>query len=205
MISTRASSTDISTHAPLAGRDHAKNQPEEDHEDFNPRAPCGARPGVGDAKHRTSYFNPRAPCGARRPGMTRSARGIGFQPTRPLRGATPGTATPSLKRVFQPTRPLRGATTVYHKFYAKSRISTHAPLAGRDLLTCIASATRSHFNPRAPCGARRQRCSATIRTTWISTHAPLAGRDGYWHELDADGLPFQPTRPLRGATKIPPA
>ena len=34
--------------------------------DFNPRAPCGARPGVSPASGRyTSDFNPRAPCGAR--------------------------------------------------------------------------------------------------------------------------------------------
>ncbi len=78
---------------------------------------------------------------------------------------------------FQPTRPLRGATIGY----AKSRTQ------------------RAYFNPRAPCGARRQggrRMSINIkfqptrplrgatevqlwisRLECISTHAPLAGRD----------------------------
>ena len=33
----------ISTHAPLAGRDHTENHSAETEENFNPRAPCGAR------------------------------------------------------------------------------------------------------------------------------------------------------------------
>ena len=59
-----------------------------------------------------------------------------------------------------------------------------------------------HFNPRAPCGARRDRPLRRFILAQISTHAPLAGRDGLlwkscvWQEL------FQPTRPLRGATQI---
>ena len=35
-------------------------------------------------------------------------------------------------------------------------ISIHAPLAGRDLKYCPHCDTPNHFNPRAPCGARRQ-------------------------------------------------
>ena len=55
-----------------------------------------------------------------------------FQPTRPLRGATPcphSTISPSQ---FQPTRPLRGATRPTPPASLAARISTHAPLAGRD-------------------------------------------------------------------------
>ena len=59
---------------------------------------------------------------------------------------------------------------------------------------------RERFNPRAPCGARRERYEGQEVLTMISTHAPLAGRDKY----DANGRvvleKFQPTRPLRGAT-----
>ena len=35
---------------------------------------------------------------------------------------------------FQPTRPLRGATTLLLAMRCLLKISTHAPLAGRDLL-----------------------------------------------------------------------
>ena len=101
---------------------------------------------------------------------------------------------------FQPTRPLRGATKYKKSNKSSKNISTHAPLAGRDL--------------RALCGAAQKRR--------ISTHAPLAGRDyggavGRRHKGDFNprapcgarpqGLhsktkkeEFQPTRPLRGAT-----
>ena len=56
-----------------------------------------------------------------------------FQPTRPLRGATAENAEKLLARmIFQPTRPLRGATDADDLARAELRISTHAPLAGRD-------------------------------------------------------------------------
>ena len=81
-----------------------------------------------------------------------------------------------------------------------------------------------YFNPRAPCGARREICLPCCRTDCISTHAPLAGRDlpvsalaasdmisthaplagrDYHHPVKHNHLQkFQPTRPLRGATVI---
>ena len=122
-------------------------------------------------------FNPRAPCGARLAGIAKSTTEQAFQPTRPLRGATEILFGQQFGQLFQPTRPLRGATvseaTVYHvrlNFNPRApcgarqfgvfdplrvnRISTHAPLAGRDT-----------------CG----KCK--VKEKEISTHAPLAGRD----------------------------
>ena len=78
----------ISTHAPLAGRDTstlpscstpAEFQPTRPLrgatsvrrfaglrlKHFNPRAPCGARPGLSRRITTNRHFNPRAPCGAR--------------------------------------------------------------------------------------------------------------------------------------------
>ena len=82
---------------------------------------------------------------------------------------------------------------------------------------------RERFNPRAPCGARRYLPQGIRYPHKISTHAPLAGRDGdggrgsdaiaYFNPRapcgarpdfgeDIDNCPkFQPTRPLRGATR----
>ena len=78
-----------------------------------------------------------------------------FQPTRPLRGATAVTDMALIWRSrFQPTRPLRGATAEVRILGGGVYISTHAPLAGRDL-----------------------RYLKNKDTITISTHAPLAGRD----------------------------
>ena len=109
-ITRRSQSTDISTHAPLAGRDRRWKR-------YNPA---------------DSHFNPRAPCGARRSTRGASATSGLFQPTRPLRGATAerGDGMSDLK--FQPTRPLRGATGSASPNPCTTSISTHAPLAGRD-------------------------------------------------------------------------
>nr|DAY66949.1 MAG TPA: hypothetical protein [Caudoviricetes sp.]DAY66960.1 MAG TPA: hypothetical protein [Caudoviricetes sp.] len=80
---------------------------------------------------------------------------------------------------FQSTRPLRGATALLGINAVVLSISTHAPLAGRDTSTLPSCSTPAefqptrplrgatsvrrfaglrlkHFNPRAPCGARRK-------------------------------------------------
>ena len=103
---------------------------------FNPRAPCGARPRLPSRFREIAYFNPRAPCGARRwdlpttkirinyfnPRAPCGARLILrliipvsalFQSTRPMRGATATGASASLfRKGFQSTRPMRGATSM---------------------------------------------------------------------------------------------
>ena len=101
---------------------------------FQPTRPLrGATAGAGPRTRARPYFNPRAPCGARRRCVFWRAAGMrAFQPTRPLRGATCGR---------REKRPVHG-------------ISTHAPLAGRDLAPTIKLPAFFDFNPRAPCGAR---------------------------------------------------
>ena len=196
-----AAAKKISTHAPLAGRDSVAAGLPEQRENFNPRAPCGARP-----KHIKQEGNLRR-----------------FQPTRPLRGATISTllcaaaakkisthaplagrdsvaaglpeqrenfnprapcgARPNPDLVvgafilFQPTRPLRGATRSTSRIENFTEISTHAPLAGRDGEVVPSLQARMDFNPRAPCGARQYLEGHNYGRTNISTHAPLAGRD----------------------------
>ena len=88
-VSWGLSSWEISIHAPRVGRDNMFCAKRAKREDFNPRAPCGARPMRSmSASSRTVFqstrpvwgatclrishticilnFNPRAPCGARR-------------------------------------------------------------------------------------------------------------------------------------------
>ena len=152
---------------------------------------------------------------------------------------------PVLSAIFQPTRPLRGATRCRRPFRTRRtdfnprapcgarhnrsrqtrtcwKISTHAPLAGRDQAMQAMLKAHRYFNPRAPCGARHGRLEDMPQQQFISTHAPLAGRDWAFRRYDTAAvhfnprapcgarllwigsetrfLLFQPTRPLRGAT-----
>ena len=148
----------ISTHAPLAGRDHEQKV---------------AR------KYSTK-----------------------FQPTRPLRGATNVSPNQSIIAVFQPTRPLRGATAgLMHRLSAFD-ISTHAPLAGRDMQHTDLINKDKDFNPRAPCGARRKEIAkGSLSSCHFNPRAPCGARPPSVTGVHKN-LIFQPTRPLRGATAM---
>ena len=66
LSNTRLSSRrEISIHAPRVGRDAGKRFDQVRRTDFNPRAPCGARPAGSKYNLDVKDFNPRAPCGAR--------------------------------------------------------------------------------------------------------------------------------------------
>ena len=82
----------------------------------------------------------------------------------------------------------------------------------------------NNFNPRSPCGERRRRYRQPLTISRISTHAPRAGSDGGVNiggirhlisthapragsdDMDAATCPalskFQPTLPVRGATRL---
>ena len=171
------------------------------HSDFNPRAPCGARRfAIYTSSTQMPFQSTRPLRGATSSTIVFPSRIYTFQSTRPLRGATTLHGDIVSPSQFQSTRPLRGATVKAAHSVAFFDISIHAPLAGRDLRTRKIAAFRSsfqstrplrgatagiiaiagiatHFNPRAPCGARRVSiCFRRIRSK-ISIHAPLAGRD----------------------------
>ena len=128
---------DISTHAPLAGRDVSTYLYIAEAL-FQPTRPLRGATWQGGAMQTIpSDFNPRAPCGARPLGLCWQARLCWISTHAPLAGRDSrhsiGTPKSSL---FQPTRPLRGAT----------------PLFPQPQKT-----NRKNFNPRAPCGARQQK------------------------------------------------
>ena len=125
-----------------------------------------------------SYFNPRAPCGARLTSKILFYRGLDFNPRAPC-GARRSVwcFTISFQRISTHA-PLAGRDLICSWVMCpRTRISTHAPLAGRDVLDLVKKKFLHHFNPRAPCGARPERVALACAT-----------------EI------FQPTRPLRGAT-----
>jgi len=79
-------------------------------------------------------FNPRPPCGERRSADCWFLLPASFQSTPPVRGAT----IENLALIFE------------------RAVSIHAPRAGSDHGACGPAAGRDGFNPRPPCGERRQ-------------------------------------------------
>ena len=100
----------ISIHAPRAGRDSFTYWIAESNQNFNPRAPCGAR-----------RF-PWSSCSF----ATR------FQSTRPVRGATEAHRHRTGPTTFQSTRPVRGATNLSaRQIRARRHFNPRAPCGAR--------------------------------------------------------------------------
>ena len=149
--------------------------------------------------HGQTNFNPRAPCGARPFAPSGINSGIRFQPTRPLRGATAWEAVDMASDGISTHAPLAGRDEMVQDTPVEGVISTHAPLAGRDG-AADRSARGERISTHAPLAGRDRPAKLHQSRRGISTHAPLAGRDAVDSpKLDAHHA-FQPTRPLRGAT-----
>ena len=107
----------------------------------------------------------------------------------------------NLHHLFQSTHPLRGATlTVNSSLERRQNFNPRTPCGVRRLRPAALSARR-YFNPRTPCGVRHFTIRNLSQTEDISIHAPLAGCDVAGSSVMADGVAFQSTHPLRGATK----
>ena len=102
---------------------------------------------------------------------------------------------------FLLTRPSRGATLAFNALFFSSSISTHTPLAGRDvsaIFTSVALSTISTHTPHA--GRDEERLRGLSRYT-ISTHTTLAGRDFFLFLSVPERLYFYSHAP-RGARQL---
>ena len=103
-------------------------------DNFNPRAPCGARPsdmldGISGVN-----FNPRAPCGARQVVNTSTTAVDGISIHAPRVGRDWGKELKMSEDIkFQSTRPVWGATGINGTKVLPQFISIHAPRVGRDV------------------------------------------------------------------------
>ena len=157
-IARMADNQQISIHAPLAGRDY--------------KAIFGWRS--------VNNFNPRAPCGARRlAGLPRCSAGK-FQSTRPLRGATQQKAYKKACNHISIHAPLAGRDVSRWMISEScSQISIHAPLAGCDRSNYLTNYSSIIFQSTHPLrGATTALFDRANLTDRISIHAPLAGCDG---------------------------
>ena len=124
-----------------------------------------------------SNFNPRAPCGARPLCRPIGIHPAGFQSTRPLRGATCGNFLVSGYLYISIHAPLAGRDAIqYIEIFLVTYFNPRAPCGARRRVLFV-SLEMSNFNPRAPCGARPTQCDFIGGLYHISIHAPLAGRD----------------------------
>ena len=168
----------ISIHAPRAGRDGPYNPPfYPKTRDFNPRAPCGARPWFSGCRTGLSHFNPRAPCGARLVCRQLCLQVVPFQSTRPVRGATNKDLKITSTVLFQSTRPVRGATRGGPGAAVERQISIHAPRAGRDSGNWSAAWQNIVFQSTRPVRGATGVMFSSRQLHHISIHAPRAGRD----------------------------
>ena len=188
--------TGISIHAPLAGCDAAADLDRCQRPYFNPRTPCGVRLHRCPGDRAAQNFNPRTPCGVRLPNKPPLYANYNFNPRTPcgVRRALPACSVRSWP--FQSTHPLRGATIYRPRGKERPRKfqSTH-PLRGATVVFNTLLGELWDFNPRTPCGVRREQGGVVYPQDIISIHAPLAGCDGRERSEDRANHDFNPRTP----------
>ena len=131
----------------------------------------------------------------------------------------------SVRSSFQSTQPVRAATILAHHPVVLEHVSIHAARAGRDWASAADYVAVAGFNPRSPCGPRRELAAsersnlagfqstqpvraATVTclpygpSGQVSIHAARAGRDLTHFHSWVDHLSFQSTQPVRAATAV---
>ena len=146
-------------------------------------------------------FNPRAPCGARRAWALTATTTPRFQSTRPVRGATRRMRRERMMKPFQSTRPVRGATFHLRFWIALKRgaFQSTRPVRGATNMPECGHERITHFNPRAPCGARRSFVRRLPSGSAFQSTRPVRGATSRCRPSRKKQT-FQSTRPVRGAT-----
>ena len=190
---------EISIHAPRAGSDPGGSPRSGGSLDFNPRSPCGERPIAFVPADRIDEFQSTLPVRGATQYLLAIPHFVLFQSTLPVRGATNYPIYGSLFSVISIHAPRAGSDPNVRGRLAVGGISIHAPRAGSDAKLWTWRTGMWNFNPRSPCGERRDYMpdgkprdlfqstlpvrGATILTfivfppVLISIHAPRAGSD----------------------------
>ena len=146
----------ISIHVPRAGDDHGEGGARIAARLFQSTSPVrGTTMGIHAAQRRRSDFNPRPPCGGRRcpPACTGAPRSISIH--------VPRAGDDSY--------------CIYAISIAPS-ISIHVPRAGDDPHPSPGWNLDAHFNPRPPCGGRRQNDINWDSISHFNPRPPCGGR-----------------------------
>ena len=167
---------------------------------FNPRSPCGERPVLCASLISPWTISIHALL-AESDSLLTSVAGLPevFQSTLSLRRATLFWDTQSKSDQFQSTLSLRRATQL--RCFGRNRpgISIHALLAESDMVVQRRVFPEPDFNPRSPCGERRNE-PVYLSLSPISIHALLAESDRGRFLKGERVARFQSTLSLRRAT-----
>ena len=145
----------ISIHAPHAGSDHTQMVMWAYPYDFNPRSPCGERPGSVCCCPHTQRFQSTLPM--------RGATGIawGLPPPAPISIHAPHAGSDDLPLIsfsflfyISIHAPHAGSDMTPAELEILKGISIHAPHAGSDQVLNFHLSHLLNFNPRSPCGER---------------------------------------------------
>ena len=101
---------------------------------------------------------------------------------------------------FQSTLPVWGATAYKTaNFDAIMQFQSTLPVWGATASTARRGRNTANFNPRSPCGARRQRRITVLRASLFQSTLPVWGATVI-PPSSITGLRFQSTLPMWGAT-----
>ena len=171
--------------------------------DFNPRSPCGERPGQGRIPRPVLSISIHAPrVGSDVLDLSSSHTTSLFQSTLPVWGATwcwllqwpyplisihaPRVGSDHKQRVGEVLIP---------------KISIHAPRVGSDPADCGAYKQDNHFNPRSPCGERPRWALLRVSLRIFQSTLPGWGATRLVTQVGPNLL-FQSTLPVWGATLL---
>ena len=157
--------------------------------------------GTAELLRRGDNFNPRAPRGARPSLPAHTNRRSRFQSTRPSRGATDAIFKAIAQIRISIHAPLAGRDRACrHHGFVRRDFNPRAPRGARLVLPRLSHLRRSFQSTRPSRGATKQRQEVTINGKNFNPRAPRGARLGGWFRW-ALRPRFQSTRPSRGATR----
>ena len=149
--------------------------------DFNPRSPCGERPGLSQARTSLRQFQPTLPLWGATTLVNATIQGLRISTHAPPVGSDLlSSLRPGHSANFNPRSPCGERHTFVANLQQVAKFQPTLPLWGATMRADINSFKHPDFNPRSPCGERPR-----IFDTSTPSHT------------------FQPTLPLWGATVLP--
>ena len=154
---------------------------------------------------RPRYFNPRPPCGGRRWAgcPAQSLRAISIRALLAEGDRNELDRLP-FEEIFQSAPSLRRATRRERRRHACKLISIRALLAEGDLAVVPRRSDHYNFNPRPPCGGRREAILPSSSLSYFNPRPPCGGRRTRTEKVYLN-IQFQSAPSLRRATAEGPA